>query len=476
MAYQEKGKGERRSGRKGVRRVVRKGVRKERRADESPREFRTETVSDVATEVGTEVGAERQPTAEHQPMAEYQPTAERQTMAERQPVVRSELAAGKHKESEGPAKPEKPRKPEKIQKVEEPEMSEKLQKRSPVLVITGACGFIGSWAVEVAKKEGWKVRACDLPSAFAGRDKFGKAKYPQLVRKLADEVVECDVTKPETLRGIFDGADYVFHIAAILKYDVPWELLYNVNVEGTKNVFEEIIRRGVDVKRVVVWSTNGVYGVPEKNEVPIREGNPAKPVTRYGLSKFLQEKWAWIYHRKHGIPVTVIRPTAVYGPRETYMFLNFLKTLKKQKFLFIPSNLSFGFPSVHAIDVVRSAMYLSQLKEADGEDYIINDDSNLSAIDVMRFAAEVFDKPFYLLPPVPIEILRGIVFVSSFISKLVSKFGARADMEFEFSFMFGYDMSCSNEKLKSTGFKFMYPDFKEGMKETVRWYQDHGLL
>jgi len=116
--------------------------------------------------------------------------------------------------------------------------------KPPLVVITGACGFIGSWAVQIAKESGFKVRACDLPSAFAGKDDLGsgRARFPEVVKKLADEIVECDITSPETLRDVFKDATYILHIAAILKYDVSWDLLYKVNVLGTKNVFEEILR------------------------------------------------------------------------------------------------------------------------------------------------------------------------------------------------------------------------------------------
>jgi nucleoside-diphosphate-sugar epimerase len=262
-----------------------------------------------------------------------------------------------------------------------------------------------------------------------------------------------------------------------LKYDVPWEVLYNVNVVGTKNVFEEILRSGSTPKRVVVWSTNGIYGVPEPDELPIREDSPVKPTTRYALSKFLEEKTALLYYRKHNIPVTIIKPTAVYGPRESYMFLDTLRNFKRLKFIASPSNLTVGFPSVHAVDVVRAAMHLAQIPETEGEDYIVDDDSKNTAIDILRFSAEIFEKPFYLLPPIPLELIRTFLLGISFIDERLSNLiGKKPSLEHEFMFMFGYDMRYSNEKLKSTGFKFKYPRFQDGIRETIKWYEGVGLL
>ena len=396
----------------------------------------------------------------------------------RKKTVSGGESSGKRKAGERKEKGvEKVKKEKKVSELEEGKEEKEQKKNTPLLVVTGACGFIGSWAVEIAKNSGWRVRACDLPGAFRGKDEFGRARYPELVRKLADEVVECDITKPETLKGVFEGADYIFHIAAILKYDVPWDVLYNVNVLGTKNVFEEILRSGTTPKRVVVWSTNGIYGVPEPDEIPVREDSPVRPPTRYALSKFLEEKIALMYYREHEIPVTVIRPTAVYGPRESYMFLENLRALKKSKFIAIPSNFNLGFPSVHAVDVVRAAMHLAQIPEAEGEDYIVDDDSGNTAIDIMKFAAEKFEKPFYLLPPVPLELLRGFMITVSFLDEKISHMlGRSPKFEYEFMFMFGYDMRYSNEKLKSTGFEFKYPRFQDGMSETVKWYEEVGLL
>jgi len=350
--------------------------------------------------------------------------------------------------------------------------------RQPLLVITGACGFIGSYAVELAKKEGWKVRACDLPSAFRGKDEFGKSRYPELVKKFADEVVEIDITKPETIRGVFNDADYIFHIAAILKYDVPWSLLYSVNVNGTKNIFEEILRcKNSNLKRVVVWSTNGIYGVPRDDNTIITESSPVRPVTKYALSKFLEEKAALSYFKRYGIPVTIIKPTAVYGPRESYMFYDYLRTIKKSKVVLSFSNFDFAFPSVHAEDVVRAAIHLSKFEGSVGEDYMIDDDSQNTVIDIMKFLAEVFDKPFYLLPPVPIPVLRKILISGSYFFKFLSDtFGIKKPIEEEFTFMFGYNMKYSNQKLKSTGFQFKYPKFQDGMRETIKWYEEVGLL
>jgi len=91
----------------------------------------------------------------------------------------------------------------------------------------------------------------------------------------------------------------------------------------------------------------------------------------------------------------------------------------------------------------------------------------------MRFAAEIFDKPFYLLPPFPVEIIRAGIIAISFVSEKILK---KKAIEFEFSFMFGYDMRYSNEKLKSTGFEFKYPKFQDGMKETIKWYEENGLI
>ena len=113
---------------------------------------------------------------------------------------------------------------------------------------------MGSHLVDLLVEKGYKVRATDLKTA--NKRYLNKSKNV--------EFIPADVTKKKTLIPLFKDVEVVFHTAAILKFEVEWRLLYNVNVEGTRNLCE--IALDSNVKRMIVWSSETVYGKTGKNQ------------------------------------------------------------------------------------------------------------------------------------------------------------------------------------------------------------------
>ena len=111
----------------------------------------------------------------------------------------------------------------------------------PLALVTGACGFIGSHLCEVLAEAGMMVRATDLPEVCKVDDRV-RGRYPSVVRKSGAELVEADLTRPETLKGLLDGVDRVFHLGALFDYSAPFAELERVNVGGTRNLLGELER------------------------------------------------------------------------------------------------------------------------------------------------------------------------------------------------------------------------------------------
>ena len=92
--------------------------------------------------------------------------------------------------------------------------------------------------------------------------------------------------------------------------------------------------------------------------------------------------------------------------------------------------------------------------------------------------AELLDKPFETLPKLPPGLLRffalGAASVENFYAKRISH--RRPQLERDTLFMLGADFWYSNEKIKSLGFRFKYPDSRPGILETLQWYREQGLL
>jgi UDP-glucose 4-epimerase len=181
------------------------------------------------------------------------------------------------------------------------------------VLVTGACGFIGSHLVERLVTLGARVRAFHLYSARGHRGWLDD--LPSEVT--ADlEAVAGDVRDRGQVAQACEGMDVVLHLAAQISipfsYVAP-ETFLDTNVRGTLNVLEAT-REG-RCGRLVHTSTSEVYGTPD--EVPIREDHALKGQSPYSATKIAADKLCEAYARSYETPVMVLRPFNTYGPRQS---------------------------------------------------------------------------------------------------------------------------------------------------------------
>lgn len=180
------------------------------------------------------------------------------------------------------------------------------------VVVTGAGGFIGSHLVERLLALGANV------TAFV---RYNSRNHPGFLDQLAPQtqhirIVPGDIRDPEALRTALEGADAVFHLAALIgipySYVHPIEV-FEVNAEGTLNVL--VAARDARLSRVIIASTSEVYG--GALYTPIDEKHPKQPQSPYSASKISSDAMALSFHAAFQLPVVVVRPFNTYGPRQS---------------------------------------------------------------------------------------------------------------------------------------------------------------
>ncbi len=180
------------------------------------------------------------------------------------------------------------------------------------VLLTGGSGFVGSYIAEQLAGQGHTVRALVRPSS----DRTLLARLQGLEFALGA------VERRESLGDAVKGCDAVIHCAGLVKARSPQEF-FDVNTEGTKNLLEAAIAAG-GVQRFVQVSSLAAIG-PSLDGKPVSDDAAPNPVTNYGRSKLAGEQA--VLAAKDRVPVTVIRPPLVYGPRdrETLAFFTAIK-------------------------------------------------------------------------------------------------------------------------------------------------------
>ena len=178
---------------------------------------------------------------------------------------------------------------------------------SPLCLVTGGAGFIGSALVRGLLDRGCRVRVFDdlssgRPENLAGLE--GKIDF-----------VRGDVRDAVAVRDAVRGADTVFHLAAIASVQASVDdpmATHDVNVTGTLNTL--IAARDAHVRRYVFTSSSAVYG--DSPEMPKRETMLPAPLSGYALSKLAGEHYGTIFKNLYGLPFFALRYFNVFGPRQ----------------------------------------------------------------------------------------------------------------------------------------------------------------
>lgn len=326
-------------------------------------------------------------------------------------------------------------------------------------LITGASGFIGYHLIEAAQKEGLEVHAAIRRSSNAEHLKPLNPvfAYPELGEKNA-------------LKKLLNEGNYSYIIHAAGATRAKNSQAYNaVNADYTLLLAEAALEAGIPLKRFVFLSSLAALGpLPYDREQTITEATEPMPITSYGKSKLLAENY--LANLKE-LPLTTIRPTAVYGPREKDLFI-LLQTLNKGLDAYMgaaPQRLSF----VYAKDLAEVTV-AALLKEQTGHHaYNISD-----GLAYDRYALADSFKEASGKNPRRLHLPLGVLKLAANLMELGTAFSASAPVinREKVKELTAPNWFCSIEAAKrDLNYQPRY-NLQAGIAETWQWYKSNNWL
>ncbi|MDT8325367.1 MAG: NAD(P)-dependent oxidoreductase, partial [Bacteroidota bacterium] len=224
------------------------------------------------------------------------------------------------------------------------------------IAITGATGFIGSHLADRMLAAGHEVRALVRASSNL---RWLEGKDVQLVRG--------DIRDADTLEDFVRDADYIYHIAGVVKAR-DRAGYFEGNVTATENMLRAAKQFAPGLRRFLYVSSQTAAGPSRSLERPVREEDEALPITTYGESKIAAEKA--VRAVGDALPWTIVRPPAMYGPRDTEIFIYFQAIARRL-------NSMIGYDEkrlslLHAHDLVRGMVLAAEADNSVGETYFIS--------------------------------------------------------------------------------------------------------
>ncbi len=323
------------------------------------------------------------------------------------------------------------------------------------VLVTGASGFLGSHVVERLTKRGDSVRVLV-------RKTSNKKFLDTLGVEYAYGAIEDLAAVEEAVKGV----DAIVHSAGIVKARTKDEYVAT-NVTGTKNLLEAAKKHCPALKRFVHVSSLEAAG-PSADGLPIAV-TQENPCTEYGRSKLLAEKACLAF--KDDLAVTILRPTAIYGPRDVEILEAFRSV--KRRVLPITGDGSVKYTFIYGPDCAEACIKAIDAAVPSGSIFFVADGDVWQQKDMMAKMEEAFGRRAFMRQGIPFGVVKAAAFFVEAYGKAANK---AVMLTREKAAMLEQHFVCDPvETKKALGWE---PEvrFTEGSKLTARWYEDNGWL
>jgi nucleoside-diphosphate-sugar epimerase len=327
-------------------------------------------------------------------------------------------------------------------------------------LITGATGFVGGHLVEACTGRGWTVRALARPSSATG-----VLERPNVV------LVRGDLADAAVIREALHGVEVVFHCAAKVGDWGPVEEYRAVNVEALRGLLDAC--RNVPLKRFVHFSSLGVYAARHHYGTDETEPLPAHHIDGYTQTKVEAEQLVMSYYRQYQLPVVVLRPGFIYGPRDRTLMPKLIENLQRRKVRYIGQADKRAMNCIYVGNLIDAALLAAEKPEAIGQIFNLTDGEFVSKRRFLDTIVAGLDLPRLKPVPVPLWAARLMAW---WMERHARKKNSPTPPRLTQGRLklFGLHLDFSIEKAKKQlGYRPRW-SFDEGMRETLAWYKQNA--
>lgn len=324
------------------------------------------------------------------------------------------------------------------------------------ILITGATGFIGSHVAERLNASGHRLRAI-----------VRRSSDRKWIAGLPVEYMEGDYFDSRFVAGAVAGVDMIYHLAGVTKARSRDDY-FRGNHAVTSNLLASVLRVNPGVRRFVHVSSQAAVG-PSVPGRPVDETAPFRPITTYGVSKMEAEKECLRFMEK--LPVTIVRPPAVYGPRDTDV-LEFFRTMAMGLQPLI------GFRTkqvslIHVADLARGIIMAGEHERSAGQTYFISSGKFYDWLEVGNLTAEIMRRKTWR-----VKVPEWAVYAVAAVAQLLSGLGDKpAVLNIEKARDIVQDawICDASKAARELGFREEMT-LEEGIRSTIAWYREAGWL
>jgi len=325
------------------------------------------------------------------------------------------------------------------------------------VLVTGGSGFLGSHVAEQLSAAGHTVRALVRKSS--------NRAFLSTLRNI--EFAEGSVENRASVDDAMKGVDAVVHSAGVVKA-LNEAAFFECNTQGTVNLLEAAITHAPNLKRFVHVSSLEACGPSlDKKPVPVDQ---QRPVTTYGRSKLAAERA--VIDRKSQLPVVVMRPAAIYGPRDVEIFEAF-RAVHRRQYPVIGDGDMLGC-YIYGPDCARACIAAIEAPVESGSVYFIDDGEPLT---MARAMGQLLPEALGTSPLVRFGIPFSLLSLASVGVEAYGRARQKAVMlTREKVAMLRHHWVCSSEQTRQELEWAPTVSFREGLSQTAKWYRDNGWL